>query len=103
MLCLYEFVKFDDLRGSLVFMLDKAYERDLYSIVCYGKEVMGSVTDSRRHEKSTIKIAAEEIAKFDDILVFGMSLKSPILFRCKTRMAVYKMTLFGNGHALDDV
>jgi len=103
MLCLYEFVKFDDLRGSLVFMLDKAYERDLCGIVCHGKEVMGSVADSRRHGGSTIEIAAEEIAKFGDILVFGMSLRSPMLFRCKTRMVACKITLFGDGYAFDDV
>jgi hypothetical protein len=49
MLCLYEFAEFDDLRGSLVLMLNKAYERDLRGIVCHSKEVMGSVADSRRH------------------------------------------------------
>jgi hypothetical protein len=103
MLCLYEFAKFDDLRGSLVFMLDKAYERDLCSIICYDKEVIGSVTDSKRHKGSTIEIAAKEIAKFGNILVFGMSLRSLMLFRCKIRIVACKMTLFGDRYVFDDV
>jgi hypothetical protein len=64
---------------------------------------MGSVADNKRHKKSTIEIAAKEIAKFNNILVFNMSLRSPILFRCKTKMAAYKMTLFNNKHVLNDV
>jgi hypothetical protein len=103
MLCLYKFAKFNNLRGNLVLMFNKTYERDLYSIICHGKEVMGSVTDNKRYGRSIIKIAAKEIAKFGNIFVFGMSLRSPMLFRCKTRMAAYKITLFGDRHALNDV
>jgi hypothetical protein len=48
-LCVYKFAKFDNFCGDVAFMLDKAYEYDLYGIIRHCKEVMGAVGNGRRH------------------------------------------------------
>jgi hypothetical protein len=48
-LCVYEFAKFNNFCGDVAFMFDKAYECGFYGTIRHCKEVMGAVSNGRRH------------------------------------------------------
>jgi hypothetical protein len=48
-LCIYEFAKFDNFCGGVAFILNKAYEYGLYDIIRHCKEIVGAVSNGRRH------------------------------------------------------
>jgi hypothetical protein len=48
-LCVYEFAKFNNFCGNVALMLDKTYEYDFRGTIRHYKEVIGAVSNGRRH------------------------------------------------------
>jgi hypothetical protein len=83
-------------------MLNKAYECGLCGTIRHYKEVVGAISNGRRHGKSAVQIATEQIAEFVDIRVFGMFLRGPMLFRREAEVTARRMIFVSNMHAIND-
>jgi hypothetical protein len=56
-LCVYEFAELNNFCEGIVFMLYKAYECGFYGIIRYYKEIVGAISNGKRHGRSAVQIA----------------------------------------------
>jgi hypothetical protein len=83
-------------------MLNKAYEYGLYGTIRHYKKIVGAVSNGRKHGRSAVQIAIKQVAEFINIRVFGMFLRSPMLFRRETRIKTRRMIFVSNMYAIND-